>query len=328
MNDPYLSIIMPARNEGATIKLVLDSVNEAIRKASCACEVILVDNGSTDMTRSIAESCGCRVVTDSSNTIAKLRNVGSILAKGEMLAFLDADCVVDPLWITYCTRNFSDGRIAIVGTRAVPDPRNPTWVECAWFNLFTGIERLDFPDWLGTSNLFIPRRIFQEFHGFDEELETAEDVDFCRRIGTRYLIFLEKRINTIHLRESKSIPDLFKRELRRGKFSLRQFMKSNDKGKDFPSVFIPFVVLMLLLLLLVSPAVRLDVTLAFGVVAALLLLPIVLMIRKRAIITGVADVAGTYAVSITYITARALSLCHETFSIVMHKVRTEKQQRR
>ncbi len=319
MNDPLVSIIIPAKNEEMTIDKVLNALQASIGSVEQRCEVILVDNDSADSTALIAKRHGCKVVKDFSNSISKLRNCGGRFARGEILAFLDADCAVDPRWIRYCLENFHDHTIAIVGTRAIPDPTNATWVETAWYNLFTGSERPDYPEWIGTSNLFVRKNVFDEIAGFNAQLETAEDVDFCRRVRPRHRIFLEKRIDTIHLRESKTVGELFRRELRRGMFSLRHFLTSNAKVDDFASTFMPLIVAIMLAMVLVVLVISGTNIFILPIIVCLLLMPVALMIKKRAIVANLKEFAKVYAVSSVYILARAVSACKELTIIVLTK---------
>jgi glycosyltransferase involved in cell wall biosynthesis len=81
--------------------------------------IILVDNGSEDSTRAIALKYGCKVIEDPYSSLGKTRNVGARSSSGLILGFLDADCLVDPKWISYCLSNFSNDKVSMVGTRAI-----------------------------------------------------------------------------------------------------------------------------------------------------------------------------------------------------------------
>ena len=83
-----VSVIIPAYNEIARLKSTL----EAIRGLNDVCEIIVVDDGSTDGTAEEAESAGADIVyiQPNSGKGAALRT-GVGLASGEILLFLDAD---------------------------------------------------------------------------------------------------------------------------------------------------------------------------------------------------------------------------------------------
>lgn len=94
---PKASIIVPAHNAAATLLATLDSLlNQTFRDF----EVILVDDGSTDATRRIAEAyCAdprMRVVRQSRGGAASARNSGLAVARGRYVGFCDADDLWQP----------------------------------------------------------------------------------------------------------------------------------------------------------------------------------------------------------------------------------------
>lgn len=96
--EPTVSVIVPARNEEASLPLLLDSL---ATQASPAAEVIVVDDHSEDATASLAASSGARVLA-----APPLREgwrgkpaacaAGSEVATGDLLVFLDADVTLAP----------------------------------------------------------------------------------------------------------------------------------------------------------------------------------------------------------------------------------------
>ena len=91
-----LSVVIITWNAEQDVKQCLDSVLEAT--ASCATEVIVVDNGSTDNTRNILELYGERInllLLKKNNGVAVARNIGMAAAKGEYIWILDVDTIVN-----------------------------------------------------------------------------------------------------------------------------------------------------------------------------------------------------------------------------------------
>ncbi|HXZ87162.1 MAG TPA: glycosyltransferase [Candidatus Binataceae bacterium] len=85
------SIVIPVYNGERTIARALDSA--MAQRCDGECEVIVVDDGSSDATPQILETYGARlrVLTQENRGPAAARNAGAALARGEYLAFLDAD---------------------------------------------------------------------------------------------------------------------------------------------------------------------------------------------------------------------------------------------
>jgi len=78
-------------------------------------EVIIVDGFSTDDTKEIAHRYGVTVAMNPKQTEPAGRNVGFALSKGDLIAFTDADCVVDRNWLKNSLKYFADEKVAGVG---------------------------------------------------------------------------------------------------------------------------------------------------------------------------------------------------------------------
>ena len=90
MNGPDFSVIIAVYNGGATLARAIDSV---LAQSYPPQEVIIVDDGSTDNTAAVARRYGnsVRYVYQDNAGVSAARNAGVRIARGEWLAFLDAD---------------------------------------------------------------------------------------------------------------------------------------------------------------------------------------------------------------------------------------------
>lgn len=90
-NSETVSIVIPTLNEASNLA---DTVRRA-RVSSCVLEIIVVDGGSTDATREIAQSLGCRVLAGAGGRGGQLR-AGASEAKGDVVLMLHADTSLPP----------------------------------------------------------------------------------------------------------------------------------------------------------------------------------------------------------------------------------------
>ena len=93
MNEPIVSVVMPAFNAGQFIAEAVDSV---IKQTFNSWELIIVNDGSTDDTQAIVEKYAVadpriKLVNQQNKKLSAARNAGIANAKGEWIAFLDAD---------------------------------------------------------------------------------------------------------------------------------------------------------------------------------------------------------------------------------------------
>jgi glycosyltransferase involved in cell wall biosynthesis len=90
MEDTKISVIIPAKNESATIKDVIAGVKPY------ADELLVIDGHSTDTTREVSENMGAHVMFDHGKGKGDGIRVGIQKATGNILVFIDADGSHDP----------------------------------------------------------------------------------------------------------------------------------------------------------------------------------------------------------------------------------------
>ena len=114
MNQPLVSIVMPAKNEAGAIRSVIDSVHQTVPDA----EILVVDDGSTDDTASIADSMGAHVVRHrySMGNGAAIKT-GARSASGDIIIFMDADGQHDAADIPRMLERIQGGFDMVVGSR-------------------------------------------------------------------------------------------------------------------------------------------------------------------------------------------------------------------
>lgn len=172
-----LSVIIPTYNEEDFLPALLQSLKD---QAYRDFEVIVADARSTDRTREIAASYGCRVIDGGLPAVG--RNRGAAAAQGDLFLFLDADVILpDQNFFSEILREFGRRKMDISTCRIDPmtdDPRDRFfhWV----FNAYViGSQRL-FPHAPGFF-ILIKRSVFEAVRGFDEAIRLAEDHDLTSR---------------------------------------------------------------------------------------------------------------------------------------------------
>lgn len=110
-----VSIVIPAYNEQAHLRLCLESI---ARQTVTPFEVIVVDNNSTDATAAIAQSFPfVRLVTEKRQGVMFARDCGFDAAHGEIIGRLDADSIVAPNWVEIIQQVFQNESVhAATGT--------------------------------------------------------------------------------------------------------------------------------------------------------------------------------------------------------------------
>jgi glycosyltransferase involved in cell wall biosynthesis len=171
-----VSIIIPALNEEKTLPELLESIKS---QDFDDYEVIVADANSTDKTREIAQSYGCRVIDGGLPAVG--RNAGAKTANGEFLFFLDADVILPPGFIRNVYVEMQDRYIDLATCEIKPlsDFRLDRVIH-RMMNLAVVLNLWLDPKAFGFC-IFVTKRLFLRTGGFDETIYVAEDNDFVKR---------------------------------------------------------------------------------------------------------------------------------------------------
>ena len=179
---PDISVVIPVRNGARSLPALLHSLAAQSLPAE-RFEVIVVDNGSADSTRQLAERAGARVVSEPIPNRARARNRGVQAASAPRVAFTDADCVATPGWLQAFLERGPDAPLVagdvVVTTRPEQSAlerfeRLWRWGQSSWV----------LQGWAATANLAVTKAAFEAVGGFDPAYaHIGEDADFCIRAG-------------------------------------------------------------------------------------------------------------------------------------------------
>jgi cellulose synthase/poly-beta-1,6-N-acetylglucosamine synthase-like glycosyltransferase len=195
---PMFSIIVPAKNEGKVIGRFLDAVAR-LDYPKDKVEVIVVEDGSTDDTLSICtkhveiQNVNVRVVHKSiCNGKPSALNYGLEQARGEIVAFFDADSVPASDALLNVNKYFEDPNVAAVQGRTLSINLNEnmltrfiSYEEAVWCEAYLqGKDALDLFVHLKGSCQFLRRSVLEHLKGFDEDA-LSEDMELSARLTER-----------------------------------------------------------------------------------------------------------------------------------------------
>ncbi|MBO7388531.1 MAG: glycosyltransferase [Methanomicrobium sp.] len=118
-----ISVVIPTFNEEDNITACLTSLcNQTIPRSDY--ELIVVDGGSKDKTRELAEKLADTVIIQTSKRVGGARNDGAKLADAKILATTDADCIIPPEWLETVLASFekNDKIVQLYGTVTPLEP--------------------------------------------------------------------------------------------------------------------------------------------------------------------------------------------------------------
>ena len=175
-------MIVPVRDGESTIAGCLDSIL-ATDYPPDRREILVVDNGSSDGTASLIHARPVRYLHESRPGVSHARNRGIAESTGEVLAFVDADCLVEPRWLTELVRPFEDPEVgAVAGDLQHAPPRTPAERQAA--RLLGNWQRFAFnsnPAYPITANAAYRRDVIERIGPFDPHMTRAQDVELGLR---------------------------------------------------------------------------------------------------------------------------------------------------
>lgn len=187
--EPFISVIIPVFNDEEQLQLCLSALDKQ-SYASSRYEIIVVDNGSDCL------ECLKRVIKPYQKVILThestpgsyaARNKGLTIAKGEVIAFTDADCIPAPDWLEKGVQLLNAtpncGLVAGHIQLFFRNPDQPNMVE-----LYESVRALPQQEFVqqhhygATANVFTTRQVIEKVGQFDHRLKSSGDVEWGKRV--------------------------------------------------------------------------------------------------------------------------------------------------
>jgi GT2 family glycosyltransferase len=229
-----ISVVMAVRNGLPWLDEQLRAL--AAQECDADWEVVIAENGSTDASADTARAWETRsgvirlVDASARRGPAAARNIGAGFARGDLLAFCDADDVVRPGWLQAMSKALGGADVVAGafdlgslndGERGVPTPA----VTRQLGHLPAGL----------AANLGVTRRAFDAVGGFDENLQVGEDIDLCWRLQQAGFTFTTELEAVVSKRERATGSEVFRQGVSHGRSGPRLYSMHRRTGirRDF-----------------------------------------------------------------------------------------------
>jgi glycosyltransferase involved in cell wall biosynthesis len=119
---PAASVVIPTRNRG---DLITETIESLLRLEGVDFEVVVVDQSTDERTAAAVAAAAkgdprVRVLRTATVGSSAARNVGALDAAGQVVAYTDDDCLVEPDWLSALLREFAEQRVMAVYGRLLP----------------------------------------------------------------------------------------------------------------------------------------------------------------------------------------------------------------
>jgi glycosyltransferase involved in cell wall biosynthesis len=306
MDDyPFCSVVIPALNEQDAIERCLVSLNNQTYPRD-KYEIIVVDNGSSDATHSIAAKYADRVLDKPGVNVGAVRNYGARHATGDILICTDSDCLFDRTWIESGV-SLLQGYPDHVFGGGLKSGDNSTWIERCWLLNDQGENTRQQKDLMG-SCIFIWNSIFMKVGSFREDVTSGEDTELSKAlVAMGKTVSIDKALSIVHLGNATTITSFSKRQI----WHAENYVKNIRQSLKDPVFYLALSFLILSCFSVVTFVAYPMLSLRLLVLA--LLLPVVLsakrIIRARLdIVAFLTSAPLIYALDLLYLASRSIGL--------------------
>ncbi|MDO3722588.1 glycosyltransferase family A protein [Marinobacter sp. chi1] len=205
------------------------------------------------------------------STISEQRNIGVVVGKAPLIAFLDADIGLAMDWLETCTGLLAQMPERVLVSAMQKSSENAGRVERLRVALSN--VSLDEPvQFLPGRNLLVKRSAHDKVGGFPEHLKTCEDYYYTEKLSQLGDLYYTSQTHYVHLGEDRTLRQTFTKEIWRSEYNLFSLSGRKVPLREWPSILLPFW----MLLGLVVAVMGVYSQTAFFIGLIMLLLPILL----------------------------------------------------
>lgn len=241
---PLISIVIPLYNKEKHIKKTIFSV---LNQTFNDFEIIIINDGSTDNSLKVLDVIKderLKIFSTINQGVSKARNFGISKAKGKFIAFLDAD----DIWFKHHLEDlkklqeqfpncglYCKAYLKKEGNLNTPSRYNFISNNTSWKGIVKDYFKASTVNSIAwTSAVMIPKKILEDYKGFDEKitLGAGEDTDLWIRIALNYKVAFSNKVSAIHILDSDN-------RISNSNTNLRRFIdldKYEEEAKNNPSL--------------------------------------------------------------------------------------------
>lgn len=293
-----VSIVIPAYNATPTISKCLKGLKEQTLKPK---EIIIVDDGSKDNLEKKIKNLKKELKMNNliffkqnHKGVSEARNLGVKKSHGDIVAFLDSDCVPGKNWLKNITAALSNPQVGAVGGGYCRGIDNSFWQRFSCEELFfRRRKRIKIVKTLLSNNMACRKECFLQVGGFPKNYSVCEDMYLSYQISRKYkLLWLNNNGVTHHFKYN--LKDFLKHQYFFGKESTRFFLdnpeilfSSNHQGRGLYLAITSFLlsVTSLLITITFNNIIFLKITLFLLLIHFLIYVNFLFYLRKKSFST-------------------------------------------
>jgi len=234
--ERFISIVIPNYNGANTIAKCLKA---AFSSDYNLFEIVVVDDCSIDASVEIIQKFPCKLIRLKKHVgVSKARNEAAAASSGELLFFIDSDCLLQKDALTIANQTFNEHHSHIVGGTYTCQPYDQNFFstfQSIFINYFETKKKE--PDYIAAHAMIINAELFRKSHGFAENCfigidASVEDVEFAHRLRRHgHKLLMKPEIQVQHIFNFSFFKSL-KNAVRKSKYWTLYSLLNKDLFKD------------------------------------------------------------------------------------------------
>ncbi len=237
---PVVSVIIPVKDQPEDLIECLQSLKNLDYPAD-RLEIIVVDDGSQKEIYGVVDFPDVKIIRQAeSQGPAGCRNIGAENARGEILAFIDADCMAGEKWLKEIIPLFTAAQVGAVGgyvdgyyKDSLLDRYERVSSSLNMGNRLLLEGRTESSFYVPTANMLVNREAFKAAGGFKAGMYVGEDVDFCWRLRNSGYTLLYIPSGSVAHKHRNKLGRMLKRRGEYGTSEAILYRTHPDKKKSF-----------------------------------------------------------------------------------------------
>ncbi len=200
IQSPEISVIIPFYGDAKDLSRCLEGLSK--QNFNFDFEIIVAESGNDPKVEDLINSKNNAHLISSSSLMypGKARNLGATYSKANLLAFIDADCIPAPGWLSEICSSLKNGNDIAIGPVINLYPFHPV---ASVDNIFLFIDfqkhrSLKNIDHFAGCNFGISKDLFYKVEGFPEDTEIAEDTIFSEKAIRKGKVYFNKKMVVKH----------------------------------------------------------------------------------------------------------------------------------
>jgi glycosyltransferase involved in cell wall biosynthesis len=219
----FVSVIIPVLNDFDRLEICLSALEKQTYPTDLY-EVIVVDNGSTESLEPLTSRFSHLSLTYEAQVGSyAARNTGILMARGQIIAFTDSDCIPAPTWLETGVKQLTEPNYGIVAGRIVAGRIAMFFKEC---DRPTAVELYDSMTYLqqqryveefrygATANLFVFREVLEQVGHFNSKLTSGGDLEWGQRASSLGYLITYAEDSCVHHPARHSLTQLYQKVAR------------------------------------------------------------------------------------------------------------------